>query len=280
MLYLLMTAVDHLDALRSLITKAGEFHIRAPFSLIRTAVESSAVSLYLMRDQALASLADANIRYERWNIVKFENATKAAGQRRNDVDKHEAVVHEVAQRLGIRRTAGLPQYQQMIEETQRHYGLDVMPSVTWQICSAASHGQRWAADLLSIIRNEGSAADGSDRGRLTADETMIAVALRQASSLLERAFLVHDHLTCRDLPVTQEPASQPGPKPGLNQGAPNATYRRLLAEDHRASPKARPRPASLWRDASARCDGPGFARRCYAGCARRYSSAASRMSSE
>jgi len=156
----LLSAVDHFDAFRALLQDAGILHARAPYTLLRAALENGATAVWLLapssrnervlrrlrlqwtdsRDSEKAALlfdTQPNLSKAEW-AETLEELARARGltpQQVQDVTKARATFTEIV------RTAGL--------EGQDLSGRDSL--FLWMIASGIAHARMWA--ILSPMLN-------------------------------------------------------------------------------------------------------------------------------
>jgi hypothetical protein len=80
----------------------------------------------------------------------------------------------------------------MMEEVAEAYRIGPLPHSMWQLCSAATHGKRWAIPMLAMMSAVDRDRPGTLVGRLESDEASIRNALWCACYLLDRALTVRE----------------------------------------------------------------------------------------
>jgi hypothetical protein len=193
----LTNATDHLHALRELFVKGGVQHIYAPYTLIRPALENAMAVLFILRDATPRSVALEALRDEWANIGEMHKASLTIGVPRQVADTEKlrriALLDETIGAAGFRRdeVKGTPKTtSKKMEEVTASYGLSPMAHSMWQLCSAASHGKRWALPMLAMFDFNDDGESKTISGRIVSDEASILHALLAACHVLERAFIV------------------------------------------------------------------------------------------
>lgn len=190
--YFLLTAVDHLHALKMVMVDAGSQHTFAPYTLIRAAIENAATALWVLQQNDPRSVAKRALTLEYRGLLDQRRAARAVDPKAEmDKDLLDIFTSCLA-RHGFThadvKTA--PQHLALIDATSEHFNIR-NAALTWQFCSAAAHGRQWAWKYLT--RFEPQDDDGVSKvlsGQLTSDETMIAYSLNTACSLVRKALAV------------------------------------------------------------------------------------------
>ncbi|WP_157371019.1 hypothetical protein [Arthrobacter sp. Leaf141] len=187
--YLLHTAVDHLHGLKMLMDQTGAQHTFAPYTLVRAAVESASTALWILQPEAPREVARRSLRLEFADLNDLKRA--------NTTDDPDAGHDEV--RLGtfdscLSRHGWKNQEAKerppgplvIIQEVSEHF--DVFgAALMWQICSAAAHGKRWARQYLTLFEFDDDGTSKVLSGRLTSDESAIAMAVHIACDMVGKA---------------------------------------------------------------------------------------------
>lgn len=187
--YLILTAVDHLHALKKVMVDAGSQHTFAPYTLIRGAIENASTALWVLQHDVPRSVATRALTLEYRGLLDQRRAARAIDPEA-DLDKDLLNIFEAAlKRHGFThaevKTA--PQYINLIEGVSRVFDIR-NAALTWQFCSAAAHGRQWAWKYLT--RFEPHEDDGVSKvlsGQLTSNETIIAYSLNTACTVVRRA---------------------------------------------------------------------------------------------
>jgi hypothetical protein len=163
----LLSAVDHLDALRALVQNAHVVHARAPLTLLRAALENAAIAVWLLaptqRDERVLrrlrlqwddsrdgeradSLMGAESRLSRdeWRDT-LEGVARARGLAEVQIS---AVTRQKAMFSSIVRTAG--------DEARGLTGRDAL--FAWMAASGIAHARLWAvlSPVLSRVEVPGA----------------------------------------------------------------------------------------------------------------------------
>ena len=187
--YLLHTAVDHLHALTTLMGQAGAQHTFAPYTLIRAAMENASTALWILQPEDPRGKAERSLKLEYVDLNDLKRANTTADSEaghdevrlevfNNCLSRHNWSEHKVKTRP--------PGPLAIIQETSKHY--DVFGSaIMWQMCSAATHGRRWARQYLTMFEAEDDGRSKVLSGKLTSSESAIAMALQIACNLVRKA---------------------------------------------------------------------------------------------
>jgi hypothetical protein len=192
--YLLHTAVDHLHALTTLLEKSGAQHTFAPYSLIRAAIEASSTALWVLGPEEPQEVALRSLKLEYADLNDLKRANGTVDPTAGHDDVRLEVFNACLSRHGWKAPAVKarpPGTLTIIQSTSEHF--DVFGSaLMWQMCSAATHGKRWAHHYLTIFESEDDGKSKVLSGRLTSDESAIALALNIACALVRKARAVRE----------------------------------------------------------------------------------------
>ena len=163
--YLLLTAVDHLHALKTVMVDAGSQHTFAPYTLIRGAIENASTALWVLQQNDPRSAAVRALTLEYRGLTDQRRAARAVDPTAElDKDLLE-IFTDCLTRHGFTqkevRTA--PQQLPLIEGVSKHFRIR-NAALTWQFCSAAAHGRQWAWRYLT--RFEPKNDDGCPRSSM------------------------------------------------------------------------------------------------------------------
>jgi hypothetical protein len=150
----LVSAIDHLHTLDSIMLGAGASHTLAPFSLIRGAIESAAQAAWIASptDQServfrsiSLSLKVAKDRETAYKELAAQHPQPNATLPNFNDDK--AKLCDILKKAGISSNLVLPSSTQILKDVR---GLVPTTSVlsVWQLCSGFAHGRRWASDAV------------------------------------------------------------------------------------------------------------------------------------
>lgn len=192
--YLLHTAVDHLHALKTLMSDAKAQHTFAPYTLIRGSIEAASTALWILQDGDPSKVTHRALRLEYQNLWDQRRAVKLIDSDGDFDEERLAVLKEVLDRndlsTGIARKA--PQVTEIIESVATAFALPAS-RLTWQMCSAAAHGRPWAKQFLTLF--EAHDDDGVSKilsGQLTSNQLAMAVSLDTACSVFAKARTVRN----------------------------------------------------------------------------------------
>ncbi|MEJ1115504.1 hypothetical protein WBN73_13910 [Paenarthrobacter sp. CCNWLY172] len=195
----LTNAIDHLHALRALLVNAGVQHIYAPYTLIRPALEGAVGVLFIFMDATPQSVALRTLRDEHSSILEMHKAAITIGVPEDAADAEKAkrtkLIDDVIDTASFRKSdvkGATKSMTKKMELVTRFYHLGPMPHSMWQICSAASHGTRWALPMLAMFDADDDGKSPTITGQIVSDEATILRSLMTACDVLERAFTVVD----------------------------------------------------------------------------------------
>lgn len=186
----LVSAADHWDALRALLQDAQVVHARAPFTLLRAAIENSAVAVWLLAPASRDARVLRRLRLEWKNFADQENAEElVAGQPWTSRADTKAELQRIARARGLAKdmvsqVASTPVafrtiIQAAANDAPRCGLTDVQALYCWMAASGIAHAQRWAVMYSSALQRTRipGAPDGSTRLALSASEqALIGIA--------------------------------------------------------------------------------------------------------
>lgn len=190
--YLLLTAVDHLHALKMVMVDAGSQHTFAPYTLIRGAIENASTALWILQQNDPRSVAVRALTLEYRGLLDQRRATRAVDPKA-EMDKDLLdIFNACLARHGFTHTQikTPPQHLATIEATSQHFHIR-NAALTWQLCSAAAHGRQWAWKYLTLFEPQDD--DGVSKvidGQLTSNETIIAYSLNTACNVVRKALAI------------------------------------------------------------------------------------------
>lgn len=187
--YLLHTAVDHLHALRMMMDHAGAQHTFAPYTLIRAAIESASTALWILQHDDPRLMAIRSLKLEYADLVDLKRANTTADPSAGHDEVRLEVFNACLSRHGwtdkeIKTRPPGPLV--IIQETSSHFDIFGVP-LMWQMCSAVAHGRRWARQFLTLFEAEDDGVSKVLSGRLTSDESAIALGVRIACEVVRKA---------------------------------------------------------------------------------------------
>jgi extradiol dioxygenase family protein len=206
----LISAADHWDALRTLLQEAQIVHARAPFTLLRAAIENSAAAVWLLAPASRNQRVLRRLRLEWKNFTDQENAEKlAAGEPITSRAGTKAELQQIARACGltedlVSQVASNPVAFSTIVRTAAidapRCGLTGIQALyCWMASSGIAHAQRWAvmsSSLLQQTRIPGAPA-GSTRLALSASDKPLVVIAHVGAALTIEGWRLHDE-RCRN----------------------------------------------------------------------------------
>lgn len=192
--YLIHTAIDHLHALKALITDAGVQHTFAPYTLIRGAIEAASTSLWLLHDADPLDIARRALTLEYTNLGDQRRATKSVDPSAGYDEDRLEILRDVLNRnhMTVRDVKDPVTVTTQIQMAAKRFGLTAS-YLTWQMCSAAAHGRPWAQQFLTLFEAEDD--DGLSEtlsGQLSSNQLALALSLHTACEVLDKALTVRD----------------------------------------------------------------------------------------
>jgi len=207
----LVSAADHWDALRMLLHDFHVVHARAPFTLLRAAVENSATAVWLLGPASRDVRVLRRFRLEWKNFADLENVEElVAGEPSTSRADTQGALQKIARAGGlteemVSQVASRPVGFRTIVETAAadapRCGLSGVQAVyCWMAASGIAHAQRWAvinSGALQRTRIPG-APEGSARLALSAsEEALIGIASVGAAFTIEGWRLLDERATLR-----------------------------------------------------------------------------------
>lgn len=191
--YLRLTAVDHLHALRMLMKEARAQHVFAPFSLIRSALESASAALWILGDPNPRTISVRSLTHEWTNLRDLGNAYETVGAPEKDIASRREAFDMVLARNRMKRDgikANPPGSLKILRAAAETFRLGTVPVLMWQMCSGATHGRNWVTGLLTMMEAHDDGISKVIAGRLTSDEQAIVLAAYAACDVVRRLFSV------------------------------------------------------------------------------------------
>lgn len=191
--YLLLTAVDHLHCLKKVMQDAASQHIFAPFTLIRSAIETACTALWLLNPKDRATRMTRSLRLESNNIMMLGRAYETMGaDAKGTTDRRLNHLQDAMRRSKVEKDVvlgGYPAVQTIIRTASKEAGLSPWIFGAWQLSSGSAHGKTWAGSHTStFVENEHTSSDDVLSGVLTSDEISISRVLLAALAVVNRAF--------------------------------------------------------------------------------------------
>ena len=149
-----VSAIDHLHALDSIMIGAGASHTLAPFSLIRAAIECAAQAAWILAPEEQATRVVRSLSLS-LKVAKDRETAYSELARRHpnlqgtlpDFDSDKAQLQAILDASGAAGKLILPSSTHILTQVR-----DVVPRTSalsvWQLCSGFAHGRRWAADAV------------------------------------------------------------------------------------------------------------------------------------
>jgi hypothetical protein len=186
----LVSAADHWDALRTLLQDAQVVHARAPFTLLRAAIENSATAVWLLAPASRDARVMRRLRLEWKNFLDQENAEKLlAGQPWTSRASTKAGLQRIARARGlgedlITQVASTPVAFRTIVQAAAtdapRCGLTYVQALyCWMAASGIAHAQRWAVMNSSVLQRTRipGAPEGNTRLALsTSEQALIGIS--------------------------------------------------------------------------------------------------------
>lgn len=199
--YLLLTAVDHLHALKMVMVDAKSQHMFAPYTLIRSAIENASTALWILQHNDPRSAALRALTLEYRGFADERRAAKAIDPTAVLEPERLKIFEDCLARHGFtkKEVQTPPKQLGLIEDVSIQFQLR-NSAVTWQLCSAAAHGRQWAWKMLT--RFEPQDDDGISKvvsGQLTSDETIIASALHATCNVVRKSLDTRRHYSTNPL---------------------------------------------------------------------------------
>ena len=202
----LVSAVDHMDALRTLVQNARVVHARAPYTLLRGALENAAAAVWLL---APKNRTERILRRLRWQMEDAHNGVKAAGLINVPTalsrDEWKSKLADVARACGVpEETAG-----KAVNEPAR-FGTIVKEAgdavqglgnaqFYWMVTSGIAHAQTWAV-LSALERVEVPGAPAGSVGlKLSASENLLLVTWMASARMVREGWRLLDERSTNHL---------------------------------------------------------------------------------
>jgi hypothetical protein len=160
----LVSAVDHLDALRALVADAHVVHARAAFTLMRAAIENAATAVWLLGPSS----------------------------------RDERILRRLRLAWADSRDLDQPTFTSIVEAA----GSDAWPEglssdlslVCWMVASGMAHARLWAALSSVMDRTDvpGASTPATTVMRLSASDTALAAIAQVATSMTAAGWRLYD----------------------------------------------------------------------------------------
>lgn len=203
----LVSAVDHMDALRTLVEEAHVVHARAPYTLLRGALENSAVAVWLL---APANRVERVIRRLRWHWVSEKYGVEAAeligSQQGLTLDERRAKIEDVARSCGMTeaqvRQATTPASFRLIVQSagEEGKGLDGKTvKFCWMAESGIAHAQSWAVLALLKRVEVRAASEGIVGLEMSASDNFLLLSWAVAARMIAEGWRLLDERSTNHL---------------------------------------------------------------------------------
>lgn len=192
--YLLTSAIDHLDAVAAAVRVENRLRPLAPFSLIRSAIESCAFVLWLQNAGTLDKRVLRLLQLQWQNRVSVDAYTIAAGTHSRPNTEHlGALLDQMkAARRGLnQRDYRMPMASttDVLIETDKSFRLPLPHTglSTWRACSGVTHGNVLFSSGLTDSRTVSPPGQGGATKLRTPQVAALALMLEPAVKYLDQA---------------------------------------------------------------------------------------------
>lgn len=212
----LISAVDHLDALRALVADAHVLHARTPFTLMRAALENSATAVWLLGSSSRDERILRRLRLAWADSRDLEKAAVRAGQQPPlSRDGWKAKLEAVAQARGMNSdqvsaiTKMAPTFTSIVEtagnEAQDEDLTGDLSLVCWMVASGIAHARLWAAlsNVLDRTDVPGASTPVAAAMRLSASDKALAAVASVTTSMIAEGWRLYDQ---RSSDIRRSPA--------------------------------------------------------------------------
>jgi len=186
----LVSATDHWDALRTLLQDSHVVHARAPFTLLRAAIENSATAVWLLAPADRGERVLRRLRLEWKNFADQENAEQLiAGEpwtsrvdrktQLQRIARDSGLTEEMVSQVASSPVAFRTVVRTAAAEAPRCGITDVQAEYCWMAASGIAHAQRWAVMSSDVLQRRAvpGAPEGSIRLALSiSEEALIGIA--------------------------------------------------------------------------------------------------------
>jgi hypothetical protein len=186
----------------------------ALYSLIRTAIESAAVALWVIDSERKAprvlrslqlTYRDTVERRQFFELIAPDDYVAAELVRQSKILDRLAELKDTVGTLRQKPLTGPPKYTEILKSVSAHTGRSgpsryelTSPLVIWKMCSAFIHGSHQLVQALSDFRQVTEFRDGIASVEVTPSLQTLAAALHAAVTLLSRADRRFVHLATHD----------------------------------------------------------------------------------
>ncbi len=190
------SALDHLHALRALLVDAEALHMSAPFSLMRSAIESASQALWLLTPD------DRQVRVQRRLQMAAENAREQSQAVRILNPEASGRLQQRLERFaGLGEAAGVPRERvlgkvpslvTMVRAASDLVAHDLPLEFLWRLGSGYAHGNAWAPLLAGVQEQLPSSQEAVAHLSVTADAETLLLFMGAAVLALDKAQKLHD----------------------------------------------------------------------------------------
>ncbi|WP_163512199.1 hypothetical protein [Fodinicola acaciae] len=197
----LVSAVDHLDGLRQLITRAQVIHGRVPFTLLRAALENASIAVWLLAPQSRNERVFRRLRLQWADFSDGENARALTDVPANkSLEERKQKLQDLARARGleqerIAQIAARPVAWSTIVGLAAEEGTPLDrndATLIWMLCSGIAHGRTWAALNLLDREEVSRAAERVLHVKLTASEKNILVIAQCTAAMIQAGWSLLD----------------------------------------------------------------------------------------
>lgn len=203
----LISAVNHIHAVRTLIVEAKKVHPNAPLTLLRGALENAATAVWLLAPKSRDTRVLRRLRLEyanAWNQEQARILTQAPGGR--SLDERRQRLQDMARTRGLspdqvsQVAARVVGFRAIVREAATDVpGRDPeLAEFIWMVCSGIAHAQTWATIAASDLTRIGQASPTVSEVRLTTNDQYLlgaaqitAVMIRDGWQYYDRAVACH-----------------------------------------------------------------------------------------
>jgi hypothetical protein len=196
----LVSAVDHMDALRTLVEEAHVVHARAPYTLLRGALENAAVAVWLL---APANRIERVTRRLRWHWVSEKYGVETAeliGARQGlTLDERKTKIETVARSCGmtedqVREATTSASFRLIVKSAgDEGRGLDGKTvKLCWMAESGIAHAQSWAVIALLKRVEVRAASEGIVGLQMSASDNFLLLSWAVAARMISEGWRLLD----------------------------------------------------------------------------------------
>lgn len=197
----LLSAVDHLDAFRALVVDAQILHARAPYTLLRAALENAATAVWLLAPRSRDERVLRLLRLQWADSRESENAQRLFGaEPKLSRAEWTAKLERVATTRGLSPqqvadvTGKWPGWKEIVDkagtEGRELSGRDSV--FLWMLASGIAHGHLWAVLSPLLERVETVASGDLVTLRLSASDKAVVLMASVATLMMFEGFRLVD----------------------------------------------------------------------------------------